>query len=140
MRSEIAHPCCGPSAIALRINRSSVPCGSSTRADSVTWPPLRLRQESTRSLVEVQGKRKAYNAPDERRCTMRKQVLAGFALAAALTWTSSAQDAKAVVANASKAMGVDTLKTVQYSATGLDFALGQAPNPSRSEEHTSELQ
>ena len=26
-------------------------------------------------------------------------------------------------------MGVDTLKTVQYSATGLDFALGQAPNP-----------
>src|SRR6266536_5988044 len=91
---------------------------------------LRLRQESTRSLVEVQGKRKAYNAPDERRCTMRKQVLAGFALAAALTWTSSAQDAKAVVANASKAMGVDTLKTVQYSATGFDFALGQAPNPS----------
>src|SRR5437773_2278429 len=91
---------------------------------------LRLRQESSRSLVEVQGKRKAYNAPDERRCTMRKQVLAGFALAAALTWTSSAQDAKAVVANASKAMGVDTLKTVQYSATGYDFALGQAPNPS----------
>ena len=61
---------------------------------------------------------------------MRKQVVAGFALAAALTWNSSAQDAKAVVANASKAMGVDTLKTVQYSATGLDFALGQAPNPS----------
>src|SRR6266516_424633 len=91
---------------------------------------LRLRQESTRSLVEVQGKRKAYNAPDERRCTMRKQVLARFALAAALTWTSSAQDAKAVVANASKTLGVDTLKTVQYSATGLDFALGQAPNPS----------
>ena len=27
-------------------------------------------------------------------------------------------------------MGVDTLKTVQYSATGFDFALGQAPNPS----------
>jgi len=41
----------------------------------------------------------------------------------------SAQDGKTVVANASKAMGVETLKTVQYSATGFDFALGQAPNP-----------
>ena len=34
------------------------------------------------------------------------------------------------LSNASKAMGVDTLKTVQFSATGFDFALGQAPNPS----------
>jgi glyoxylase-like metal-dependent hydrolase (beta-lactamase superfamily II) len=54
----------------------------------------------------------------------------GLAIAAVLVWTASAQDAKAVIANASKAMGADTLKTVQYSATGLDFALGQAPNPS----------
>jgi glyoxylase-like metal-dependent hydrolase (beta-lactamase superfamily II) len=46
-----------------------------------------------------------------------------------LGWTASAQDAGAVIGNASRAMGVDTLKTVQYSATGLDFALGQAPNP-----------
>jgi glyoxylase-like metal-dependent hydrolase (beta-lactamase superfamily II) len=60
---------------------------------------------------------------------MFKKCLAGFALAAALGWTTSAQDASAVIGNASKAMGVDTLKTVQYSATGLDFALGQAPNP-----------
>ncbi|MEO6517317.1 MAG: MBL fold metallo-hydrolase, partial [Steroidobacteraceae bacterium] len=43
--------------------------------------------------------------------------------------TASAQDAKAVIGNASRAMGVDTLKTVQYSATGFDFVLGQAPNP-----------
>ena len=57
-------------------------------------------------------------------------MLAGFGLAAVLVWTASAQDARAVIGNASKAMGVDTLKTVQYSATGLDFALGQAPNPS----------
>lgn len=42
----------------------------------------------------------------------------------------SAQDAKTVIGNASKALGVDSLKTVQYSATGYDFALGQAPNPS----------
>jgi glyoxylase-like metal-dependent hydrolase (beta-lactamase superfamily II) len=61
---------------------------------------------------------------------MLKKVLAGLSLASLLVWTPSAQDAKAVIGNASKAMGVDTLKTVQYSATGLDFALGQAPNPS----------
>jgi glyoxylase-like metal-dependent hydrolase (beta-lactamase superfamily II) len=61
---------------------------------------------------------------------MCRKCLAGFALAALLVWTPSAQDARAVIGNASKAIGVDTLKTVQYSATGYDFALGQAPNPS----------
>jgi glyoxylase-like metal-dependent hydrolase (beta-lactamase superfamily II) len=61
---------------------------------------------------------------------MLKKCLAGLALATVLVWTASAQDAKTVIANASKAMGVDALKTVQYSATGMDFALGQAPNPS----------
>jgi glyoxylase-like metal-dependent hydrolase (beta-lactamase superfamily II) len=61
---------------------------------------------------------------------MFKHGLPAFALVAALGWTASAQDAGAVIASAAKAMGVDTLKTVQYSATGLDFALGQAPNPS----------
>jgi glyoxylase-like metal-dependent hydrolase (beta-lactamase superfamily II) len=60
---------------------------------------------------------------------MFKRCLAGFALVAVLGWTTSAQDATAVIGNASKAMGVATLKTVEYSATGLDFALGQAPNP-----------
>jgi glyoxylase-like metal-dependent hydrolase (beta-lactamase superfamily II) len=61
---------------------------------------------------------------------MKNTVLAIVSLAALLVWHASAQDAKAVIANASKAIGVDTLKTVQYSATGFDFALGQAPNPS----------
>ena len=61
---------------------------------------------------------------------MLKKCLAGLALAAMLVWTASAQDAKTVIGNAAKAMGADTLKTVQYSATGMDFALGQAPNPS----------
>jgi glyoxylase-like metal-dependent hydrolase (beta-lactamase superfamily II) len=60
---------------------------------------------------------------------MFRKCLAVLGLAAALVWTASAQDAKAVIGNASRAMGVDALKTVQYSATGLDFALGQAPNP-----------
>jgi glyoxylase-like metal-dependent hydrolase (beta-lactamase superfamily II) len=57
-------------------------------------------------------------------------MLTGLAFGAALAWGASAQDAQSVVAAAAKAMGVDALKTVQYSATGLDFALGQAPNPS----------
>jgi glyoxylase-like metal-dependent hydrolase (beta-lactamase superfamily II) len=61
---------------------------------------------------------------------MKNHVLAGLAVAAVLVGSPSAQDATRVVANASQAMGVSTLKTVQYSATGLDFALGQAPNPS----------
>jgi glyoxylase-like metal-dependent hydrolase (beta-lactamase superfamily II) len=61
---------------------------------------------------------------------MKNTVLAVVSLAALLVWTASAQDAKTVIANASKTLGVDTLKTVQYSATGFDFALGQAPNPS----------
>src|SRR5436309_10656552 len=66
----------------------------------------------------------------ERRCTMLKKSLAAFAVGALAVWTASAQDARTVIGNASKAIGVDTLKTVQYSATGYDFALGQAPNPS----------
>lgn len=61
---------------------------------------------------------------------MLKKISAACALAVVLAWTVSAQDAKSVIANASKAMGVDALKTVQFSATGHDFALGQAPNPS----------
>jgi glyoxylase-like metal-dependent hydrolase (beta-lactamase superfamily II) len=59
---------------------------------------------------------------------MRKTLFGALAVATVLTWTLSAQDAKTVIATASKAMGVDALKTVQYSATGYDFALGQAPN------------
>src|SRR5206468_10294582 len=61
---------------------------------------------------------------------MLKKCLAGFVIAGALVWSASAQDAQTVIANASRAMGVDALKTIQFSATGMDFALGQAPNPS----------
>src|SRR5438046_7219051 len=61
---------------------------------------------------------------------MVRRSAIGLALTAGLVWSVSAQDAQTVIAGASKAMGVDALKTVQYSATGMDFALGQAPNPS----------
>ena len=62
---------------------------------------------------------------------MIKKSVVTLAFGALLAWTAtSAQDAKAVIADASKAIGVDALKTVQFSASGYDFALGQAPNPS----------
>ncbi len=41
-----------------------------------------------------------------------------------------AQDARGVLGEASKALGVEALNTVEYSATGFDFVFGQAYNPS----------
>jgi glyoxylase-like metal-dependent hydrolase (beta-lactamase superfamily II) len=38
-------------------------------------------------------------------------------------------DAKAAIANATKALGADNLHTVEFSGSGYDFVLGQAPNP-----------
>ncbi len=54
-------------------------------------------------------------------------ILAGviFALFASL---AAAQDAKTVIAGASKAMGADTLNTIEFSGSGADFAVGQAYN------------
>src|SRR5262249_46321202 len=77
------------------------------------------------------GRKAGYNARHERAGgTMKKQILAAISLAALTVWTTSAQDAKSVIASASKTLGVESLKTVRFSATGYDFALGQAPNPS----------
>ena len=59
-----------------------------------------------------------------------RTIIVVLSIAIAFVAHGSAQDATAVIANASNAMGVDRLKTIQYSATGYDFALGQAPNPS----------
>jgi glyoxylase-like metal-dependent hydrolase (beta-lactamase superfamily II) len=52
-------------------------------------------------------------------------ILAGviFTLFASL---AAAQDAKTVIAAASKAMGADTLNTIEFSGSGADFAIGQA--------------
>ena len=60
---------------------------------------------------------------------MLKKAAAVVALAVMLPWVGAAQDAKAVIATASAAIGVDQLRTIQYSATGFDFALGQSYNP-----------
>jgi glyoxylase-like metal-dependent hydrolase (beta-lactamase superfamily II) len=57
-----------------------------------------------------------------------KRVLILATLMVALASTVFAQDAKTVIDNANKAMG--SLKTVEYSGSGVDFAIGQNVNPS----------
>ena len=56
--------------------------------------------------------------------------MAVLAIVMLLSWAAIAQDAKTVIANASKAMGTDNLKSIEYSGSGMDFAIGQAPNQS----------
>src|SRR5262252_6624509 len=58
---------------------------------------------------------------------MFKKSLMGVVLAVALATIMSAQDAKTVIDSATKAMG--SLKSVEYSGSGFDFAIGQAVNP-----------
>ncbi len=48
---------------------------------------------------------------------------------AGLSSTAMAQDARTVIANASKAMGADTLNSIQYSGTGWNAAVGQSFAP-----------
>ncbi|MBI3400931.1 MAG: MBL fold metallo-hydrolase [Acidobacteria bacterium] len=59
---------------------------------------------------------------------MLKTIIAGVALVI-LPSMAVAQDARAVIGTVSSAMGADNLKTIVYSATGEDFAFGQAYNP-----------
>jgi glyoxylase-like metal-dependent hydrolase (beta-lactamase superfamily II) len=61
---------------------------------------------------------------------MFKTGIAALIVATLLAAPAAAQNAKAVIDSASKAIGADTLKTIEYSGSGADFALGQAPNPS----------
>jgi glyoxylase-like metal-dependent hydrolase (beta-lactamase superfamily II) len=61
---------------------------------------------------------------------MNKNCMVALSLLSLLVWADGAQDPKAVISNASKALGADNLKTIEYSGSGYDFALGQAPNPS----------
>ena len=60
---------------------------------------------------------------------LKKSLVLVAVLAALISTNAQAQDAKSVLASASQAMGVETLKTVTYSATGFDYALGQSPEP-----------
>ena len=49
---------------------------------------------------------------------------------AAFSWASGTQDPKAVIGTASKALGAENLKTIEYSGSGSDCVIGQAANPS----------
>jgi len=48
---------------------------------------------------------------------------------AAFSWAAGAQDATSIVNSATKALGSENLKTIEYSGSGYDFALGQAEAP-----------
>jgi hypothetical protein len=60
---------------------------------------------------------------------MVKKCLFAVLLLVTVVLTAAAQDAATVIASATKAMGVESLKTIQYSGSGFDFALGQNANP-----------
>src|SRR5215831_3362803 len=60
---------------------------------------------------------------------MTKRCIAALAASMLLSCTALAQDAKTVIDNATKAMG--SLKTVEYSSSGFDFAIGQNVNPNQ---------
>jgi hypothetical protein len=56
---------------------------------------------------------------------MRKQFVAFVMFAILAAWAAPgtrAQDAKGVLSNASKAMGADGVKSVQFSGTATEFA------------------
>ena len=55
-------------------------------------------------------------------------VVAGLAFVVS-SQAAVAQDARSVLGEASRALGVEGLNTVEYTASGFDFAFGQAYNP-----------
>src|SRR5713101_8108410 len=61
---------------------------------------------------------------------MFKKFMGVMVLVTFFSWTALAQDAKTAISNASKAMGADNLKTVEFTGTGWEYAFGQAVNPS----------
>lgn len=60
---------------------------------------------------------------------MFKKLVGAFLLVTLFSWTAAAQDLTAVIANASKALGADNLKTLEFTATGWEYTFGQAVNP-----------
>src|SRR5207244_244663 len=59
---------------------------------------------------------------------MLKNCLAAITLVFALSLSLAAQDAKTVLATASKAMGVDNLNSVMFYGSAANFGLGQSNN------------
>src|SRR5687768_86571 len=62
----------------------------------------------------------------------KKMLLVAIGVAVLVSPSLVAQDAKAVIAAASKAMGSDGLRSIEYSATsGNTYSVGQAPGPGK---------
>jgi glyoxylase-like metal-dependent hydrolase (beta-lactamase superfamily II) len=59
---------------------------------------------------------------------MKNAWIVAAALAVLLPGAAAAQDAKAVIANASKAMGIDGLNSIMFYGSGANFGLGQSNN------------
>jgi glyoxylase-like metal-dependent hydrolase (beta-lactamase superfamily II) len=60
---------------------------------------------------------------------MRIAIALTAALLLALPPFAAAQDARAALAAAATALGADSLKSLEYSGSGVNFALGQSPAP-----------
>jgi len=60
---------------------------------------------------------------------MIKKAFVAALIFAALTACSKAPTAQSILAAASAAMKADNLRSLEYSGSGLQFALGQSPNP-----------
>jgi glyoxylase-like metal-dependent hydrolase (beta-lactamase superfamily II) len=64
---------------------------------------------------------------------MLRKLIAAVPLLAVLAGaagTGAQQDAKSVIESATTALGAANLKTVEFSGSGFDYVIGQAPNPS----------
>ena len=59
---------------------------------------------------------------------MRKVWIIALAVAGLVSQTAAAQDARTVLANASKALGADSLTSVTYYGQAANFNLGQSNN------------
>jgi len=61
---------------------------------------------------------------------MTKNWVIAIPVFAILAWAAGTQqDAKTVISAATKALGADNLKTVEFSGSGFDYVIGQAANP-----------
>jgi hypothetical protein len=60
---------------------------------------------------------------------MRTTLALTAALLLALPFTVDAQDARATLAEAARALGADGLKSIEYSGSGATFAFGQSATP-----------
>jgi glyoxylase-like metal-dependent hydrolase (beta-lactamase superfamily II) len=62
---------------------------------------------------------------------MLRKWIAAIPLLATLAWAAGVQqDAKSVIQSATTALGAGNLRTIEFSGSGYDYVLGQAPNPS----------